>query len=601
MTVLESLPSQQVGNSYVGSGVTVQGTKRIVDTFIVQSLWSQQSNLSQSDAYNNILKQIDLLFSDPSLGISEGLSTVFNSLQDVINDPGSIPARQIFITQNQMFQNIVNEIYTQIFAEFSDVNSQIVQDVNMINSLSQEIAAINFQIQNLANTNFASAPNELYDNRENLILTLAEYVGLTTSTQDNGAVNVFIGSGQALVINDQATVLTTIADPSNVINTNIAIIDSSYTQDITNFIQGGDIGGLLNIRNDVLPQALNSLGSIMISIAMALNEQHVQGLDLNGNLGVNIYNDPNDYNAMLGRAIESTNNTGSAVFGVSIDPISISNNISSVFSNASNIVNAGTLNPLIYGLLSINGVNVRSATAADDTVSTTDSLASAIAISNAINSQSSSNLVTAIPQPNVVYLGQFSPGALAAGNLTLNGVNIISTGVDEDTLLQDINTLSTQTGIIAVGDGNFNITLIAEDGRNIELAKTVNSTGATFTYFDLNAGGPFDNVVRANVKLVSQQDGSISIGGSSPSLVGFTSGTFPQTYSSLTTNDYQLFYDGSMYILTSLPDMAIVAQSATPSFSVDGFTLNLVSGTAAKGDIFSIIPTRYGARDFRLI
>ncbi len=598
VTLLDTLPSTQIGNSFSGSGVYVQGTQRIVNNFVTQSLWAQQSNLNQYQSFNDIMSQMDMLLADPSLGVTDGLSNVFSALQEISNDPGSIPARQIFITQTQVLQNRLNELNAQIYNQYNNINTQIIDDISAINSLSQQIAEINFQIQNLGSNNFSSAPNELLDTRENLILNLSQYVSVSTFSQNNGAVNVFIGNGQSLVVGNQALMLSPRPDPTNAINTNIVTLNGSFTQDITDSFQGGDIGGLIDIRDNILPLALNSIGRVAISIAMTFNDQHKKGLDLNGNIGTDLFNDPNAYNAVVGRSISSSTNTGTAVFGVTIDPINATSEISTEFSDASNIVTAGTLTALVNGMLAINGINVRSTTASDDTVSTTDNLGSAIAISNAINSQSANNLVTAYAQPTVAYLGAFTPGALVAGNLTINGVSVISTGINEEILLQDINALTTQTGITAIGDGNSNITLVAQDGRNIEIAKTVNSAAATFSYFDMSAGGPLDNVVRASIKLVSDQVGSIVIAGFSPNAVGFTAGSDPQTFSSLTTNDYQLAFDGSNYTLTRLPDMTIVGISGSPNFSLDGFTINLQSGVASAGDSFSIQPTRNGARDF---
>ncbi|MBI2791124.1 MAG: flagellar hook-associated protein FlgK [Gammaproteobacteria bacterium] len=599
VTILDTLPSTRMGNFYSGSGVHVTGTERIVNDFVVQSLRLQQSNLSESQSYNDVIKQIDLILADPSLGITDGLNNIFNSLQEVTNDPGSIPGRQIFLTQNEILENRLNELNTLITNQFAVTNAQIVEDVTTINNLAHQIADINFRIQNLGITNFAAAPNDLLDQREDLLLTLSKYVGISTSAQDNGALNIFIGNGQSLVIGEHVTNLSTKPNPLDAIKTDIVISNGSFSQDITNSFSGGDIGGLISVRDTIIPQALNAIGRIAISIAMTFNEQHTQGIDLNGNLGTNMFNDPNDYTARTGRAIQNRNNSGNAVIGVSINPINPEPDISTVYSSASNIVDAGTLPPLGVGILNINGFTIRPTIASDDTVSTSDALSSAIAISKAINSQSTSHLVTAIPQSTVAYLGTFTPGALAAGNLRINGVDIISTGINETIILQDINAVSSLTGVTAVGDGNMNITLVASDGRNIQLTKTVNSAASSFTYFDMNAGPALDKVIKASIKLVSQQPSSIVIGGISPSSEGFTAGSFPTIYTSLTTYDYQLSYDGALYTLRRVPDYTLVAQSASPNFSVDGFTLNIESGTFVAGDSFFIQPTRTGARDFR--
>ncbi|MBS0288368.1 MAG: flagellar hook-associated protein FlgK [Proteobacteria bacterium] len=597
VSLFDTLPSVKIGSGYAGSGVGIIGTERIVDSFIVQSLREQQTNLSEAISYNDILSQLDNLLADPGLGISDGLNLVFNSLQSINNSPSTLPERQMFIAQAQILQNRFNQLSKNITSQYQTINAEIVENVNTINNLVTQIADINMKIQNLGQLSFTSAPNELLDQRENLLLTLSEYVGVSTTDQGDGSVNVFIGNGQTLVIGTKPTYLMTQPNALDSMKTDIVVSDGTAFQNISNSFVSGKTGGLLNIRENVLPQALNSLGRIAIAIGLTFNAQHNEGIDLNGNLGTDLFNDPNTFTAKLNRVTANVNNKGTGVFSVSIDPIATKAEDPDVFSSATTLVNAGTLNPLTFGTLIINNVSIRPTVVGDDTVSTTDALGSAIAIAKAINSQSAAHGVQASAQPNVVYLGKFTTGALAAGNLTLNGINVISTGVDEQTLLQDINALSAQTGVIATGDGNLNITLVAQDGRNIELAKTVNSAAANFSYFTMNAGAASNMVAKASVELTTTTSEFIKISGN-PASVGFTAGTTPVPNGSLSIKDYILSYDGSLYTLRYYPDLTIIGQSATPNFAVDGFNLTIESGTVAANDSFIIRPTRFAARDF---
>ncbi len=597
VTMLESLPSTKIGNSYAGSGVNTMGTARIVDQFITQSMRVQQTNLSEAQSYSDVVSQIDGLLSDPSMGISEALNLVFSSLQSVSNNPGSLPERQMFIAQAKILQNRFNEMNRNITKQYEVINAEIKESVNVINLLVEQIADINMKIQNLGDYNYASAPNDLLDQREGLLLKLSEYVGVSTTDQGDGSVNVFIGNGQTLVIGTKPTKLGTQPNSLDDMKTDIVLTDGTTFQNINRNFQNGKIGGLLNVREYVLPEALNSLGRIALAIESSFNEQHKIGIDLNGNIGVNLFSDPNDYNAKLNRVTANVNNNGTGIYSVSINPMLSDPEVPVVYSTPSGQVDAGTLLPLTTGTLIINDTYIRPTVVGDDTVSTTDATASAIAISKAINSQIAAHGVQAVAQPNVAYLGTFTAGALAAGNLTINGINVISTGVDAQTLVQDINALYAQTGVTAVTDANSNITLTAQDGRNIQLTKTVNSAAADFSYFQMNAGAALDKVYKASVKLVASTSESIKIAGT-PMNVGFTSATTPTPYSSLSIKDYMLSFDGSVYTLRNYPDLSIISQSSTPNFSLDGFVLTLETGTVAANDSFIIRPTRFGARDF---
>ena len=190
----------------------------------------------------------------------------------------------------------------------------------------------------------------------------------------------------------------------------------------------------------ILEPTFNGLGQIAISLANTLNQQHKLGIDLNGTLGGNLFNDVNTAAAMQSRAMADSDNSGSAAVAVSI------NNIPrkaeppySVYGVASTLIDVSTgLDTLSSGELKINNVAVRAAASGDDTSSSTNNAGSAIAIAAAINASTAQHHVTAAVQKNVLYLGAFTAGAFGAGDFSINGSDVITLGTNETVLLQDI-------------------------------------------------------------------------------------------------------------------------------------------------------------------
>jgi flagellar hook-associated protein 1 FlgK len=599
VSVLSARESVQMGSSFAGSGVEVQGTRRIVDQFLIHSLHAQQSVFSEFDAFSEVINQLDNVFSDPATGITGVLNSFFNAFQDLNMNPDSSSARQLFLSQAQVLENRFSDLSQQISSQFNNISTQIGGAVNRINSISDQIAQINVKIINTGTNTFAEEPNDLLDLREQLVLSLSEYVSTSTIVQDNGAMNIFVGNGQALVINGSYNRLSMIPNLTDATKTDVAIVSGSSTEVITNNLKGGQMGGLLSLQNDVLTSSQNALGRIALTLASTFNDQHKKGIDLEGNLGGDLFNDPNSLSTTLERSLKSRTNLGNAVFSVTIDPITISSGPTEVYSQASSIMSSGSLTPLSIGMLSVNNTTIRATLPTDDTVSTSDNQASAIAIANAINASSLSHHVSATAEQNVLYLGLFTTGALNAGQFAINGINIISTGANEATLLQDINAVALQTGVSASGDSNGHITLVATDGRNIQLTTDGTAAAANFAYFDTHSGIALDKVTRASVKLYTQES-SIKMGGANPAGVGFPSGTTPLRSSSLTTDNYELNFDGTFYTLRNLTYNTVVAQSNIPYFQVDGMTIQLASGNAIANDSFVIQPTRSGAHDFSL-
>jgi flagellin len=145
-------------------------------------------------------------------------------------------------------------------------------------------------------------------------------------------------------------------------------------------------------------------------------------------------------------------------------------------SSASGLSAVGTDEALGNGDLTINGVSISASRAEDDTSSTDNAGASAIAKVEAINRFSAETGVKASVNENEVA-GSSQTGTASSGQLSLNGVDIdlttsVSTSQSRASVVEAINAVSDQTGVLAVDSGTDSggVTLAAADGRNVEIA-----------------------------------------------------------------------------------------------------------------------------------
>lgn len=599
-TELVTRPPIRSGGGFMGTGVDISSTRRVLDQFINTSLTNNIATNQELGTFQEYVNVVDNLLADTSLGLAQGFNDFFGALNELNNHPDSVPARQVFLSQLQVLTARFKEIDTQLESLRSQANNQINNIVTEMNGLATSIADLNVDIIN-SGADSSNLPNDLLDQREELVNRLAKLVSVNTSVQADGALNVFIGTGQSLVIGGITNTLSVQRSDIDPKNYDILMGSSAGSGSVvvTDNLVGGQIGGVLSVSDSIITPSQNAIGRIATTMALTFNEQHQKGIDANGNQGLQMFEDPNSIDNARNRVLGSINNTGDAVFSAFIDNILTGGTgETTLFNSASNLVNAGSLSTIAAGTeLNINGVSIRPTTIADDAVSSSDATASAIAIANAINASNIQHGVTASAQPNVVNLGQFTAGPLAAGEFQINGINVVTAGTNSQVLLQDINALKPQTGVDAIVDGNGNIQLVAQDGRNIQLASNTNTPVATFTHFDTNSGVALNQVKRAEVQLFNPA-GTVNIAGSNPSVAGFSVGNHPGIQNSLTTSDYLLTYDGSNYALRRLNDDVVVAQGATANFQVDGFRLQLDSGTIQAGDRYIIQPTRAGTLNF---
>jgi flagellar hook-associated protein 1 len=286
VNLTEAIP-QSNGAATVGAGVVVSGINRAFSQAAANQLNTSQSSLGQLNALQNYSNQIDNLFGTTVGGLSTAMQSFYSAFSNVANNPTSTASRQALIGQAQSVASSFQNASGQLNSLSADVNSRITADVTQINSIAKAISTLNNQIVTGTAQDGGQAPNELLDQRDQLVSSLSQLVGISTTTDPNGALNVFVGNGQPLVLQGQTTALTTVANQFNA--TQLEISTSASSAVISNNITSGDLGGLLAARAQVINPALNQLGQIATALSQTVNSQQAAGLDLSGNLGANIF------------------------------------------------------------------------------------------------------------------------------------------------------------------------------------------------------------------------------------------------------------------------------------------------------------------------
>ncbi len=302
---------QSNGNATVGSGVVVAGISRAFNETAANQLNSSQSTLGQLNALQTYTTQIDNLFGTTVGGVSTALQSFYSAFSDVANNPTSTAARQALIGQAQGVATSFQNTSGQLNSLNTDINSRITTDVAQINSIATSISTLNTQIVAGTAQNGGQAPNELLDQRDQLVSSLSQLVGVSTTTDTNGSLNVFIGNGQALVLQGQTTTLTTVPNQFNASQLEIST-SALRGNAISGSITAGDLGGLLAARTQVINPALNQLGQVATALSQTVNSQQAQGLDLNGQFGAAIFSTP------AAQAIASSKNTDATSATVSV-------------------------------------------------------------------------------------------------------------------------------------------------------------------------------------------------------------------------------------------------------------------------------------------
>lgn len=276
--------SESLGSGLSGNGVTVTGVTRVYDSLVVSQLQTASATADATTTYYNQVSQIDDMLSTSDTDLSSAMSTFFTSIQSMSSNASDTSARQTVIGSAGSMVDQFQSAATYLQSMGTSVNQQVSTSAAEINNYTKEIASLNSEI---VSSGGSQAPNSLLDQRDELVSELNGIVGVTSSVQDNGSVNLTFANGMTLVQGSSAYQVQAVpssADASKTVlaydrgtGTPVQINDASITT--------GSLGGLLSFRDGALTDATNALGQLALSLASNMNQTNEAGVDLNGDAG----------------------------------------------------------------------------------------------------------------------------------------------------------------------------------------------------------------------------------------------------------------------------------------------------------------------------
>ncbi|EPZ0880565.1 flagellar hook-associated protein FlgK [Enterobacter hormaechei] len=307
-TILGASNSTLNGGGWVGNGVYVSGVQREYDAFITNQLRAAQNQSSGLTTRYQQMSKIDDVLSDTTNSLSANLQDFFKSLQTLVSNAEDPAARQTVLGKAD---GLVNQFKTNdqyLRDQDAQVNTAISTSVDQINNYAKQIANLNDQISRLTGVGAGASPNELLDQRDQLVSELNKIVGVDVTVQDSGTYNISIANGYTLVQGSNASQLAAVKSSADPARTTIAYVDAAAgnVEISEKQITTGSLGGLLTFRSQDLDQARNTLNQMALAFADAMNTQHQAGFDANGDPGGKLF----DFGSPA--VLSNGKNTGSA-------------------------------------------------------------------------------------------------------------------------------------------------------------------------------------------------------------------------------------------------------------------------------------------------
>jgi len=281
--VFEEEPTILEGSLVFGEGVTLQQVQSVRDNVLNLQLDQATGAQAQVNAYLGGMNEVATVFNETQgAGLQNAISQFFNSFQTLSTDPTSSTLRQAVLTAGQNLASAFNQASASLGQTTASLNRSVVGDAGQINQLTSQIAALNPQIAEAQAA--GQSTGSLVDQRDQLISQLSGLVDTSVVDAGNGNVTVTTANGTPLVVGAQSFALTTQVN-STTGNEDVF----SQGTDITASIQSGDLGGLIQARDQGVAQAETNLDNLAASLISSVNTQSAKGFDLKGKAGGNFF------------------------------------------------------------------------------------------------------------------------------------------------------------------------------------------------------------------------------------------------------------------------------------------------------------------------
>jgi len=279
--VFVNTPDKKVRTGvFVGTGAMLERISRLVDTFLQEQIRGSAGTVADLQVLEQNLLRIEMAFKETTdQDLSTAMNRFFDALEGLQNDPSQLALRTNVAHEARTLSTVFHETVRAIDDVSADMDVQISQLVESINSLTGQVAELNVGIvRGEGGTGGQGSQNRLRDRRDLLVGQLADIVGITVIEQPNGAYNVYLG-GDPLVFGVESFELEAEAR-----STGSAIVhDVVFAADgHAASLDGGRLAGIVTTRDTLAPEFKGVLDDLARSLIWEVNRIHTEGMGLTG-------------------------------------------------------------------------------------------------------------------------------------------------------------------------------------------------------------------------------------------------------------------------------------------------------------------------------
>ncbi len=258
----------------VGTGVEVQDIQRVRNQAIDDRINYEKGGLGYWGMKKEFLHQVEMVLNEPGKpNLRTVMDEYWSAWKNVADNPNDQASRAELIQRALA----VTDTFKHNFGSLSDLRNnaeQLVgQRVNEINNMAEEIRGLNVQI--VKSEAMGDFPNDMYDKRDLLVDKLAKIVDIKVERNNKHEVIIYVGA-ENLVQGEHVNKVHAVGNPDNDGFSDVLWADGRKVK-----LGGGELAGLIDVRDIDIRDAINQLDSLAVNMTDATNEVHRDGFGLN--------------------------------------------------------------------------------------------------------------------------------------------------------------------------------------------------------------------------------------------------------------------------------------------------------------------------------
>lgn len=283
------------GKLRIGSGARAASIQRVNNPYLERQLANEKSNLGYLQGRAMGLGQLEQVYNEQANeGLNISMAKFFNAFRELSTSPESM-AKRIAVKESA---DLLTRDFARVSEQLKDVrkdsNNNIAIVIKDINSITQEIAALNGQVQKVEIA--GGFANDERDRRDLLVKKLGELTDIKWAEGEDRTITVSLGGNNAILIaGTEGKTLEAVPTPGkgNKVEGDYDIIyhQHEYAEPlvITELIKGGKLGGLIEVRDGEVQEFKQNIDMMAYEIANRVNDTHTQGYTAYNQTGVTFF------------------------------------------------------------------------------------------------------------------------------------------------------------------------------------------------------------------------------------------------------------------------------------------------------------------------